>query len=99
MKNFAFSPGIQYMPDINISYLCFLRPFGRSSVQIVNAESNYEGLWTRIEGDQKSVIDYVIVTEGDTKLIQKMEIDEARKILPHTTKTRIRKEYTQITAW
>ena len=42
----------------------------RNKLSIVNAQQDIcEGLWTRIEGMQKSVIDYVICFEQDLKMV------------------------------
>ena len=55
----------------------------RYRLKIVNAEDCCEGLWTRVEGIQKSVLDYVIVFEKDTKLVNRMKIDTERDITPY----------------
>ena len=47
---------------------------------IVNGESNKcEGLWTREQGEEKSVIDYVITTKKDLNTIKTMKIDEEKE--------------------
>ena len=52
-------------------------------LRIVNAEQCCEGLWTRIEGEQKSVIDYILVLEDDIDLVHNMFIDEDKDITPY----------------
>ena len=52
-------------------------------MKLVNSEECCDGLWTRIEGLKKSVLDYVIVFEEDMKLVNRMEIDEAKDITPY----------------
>ena len=52
-------------------------------MKIVNAEECCEGLWTRVEGIQKSVLDYILVFEKDTKLVNRMRIDEEKDITPY----------------
>ena len=49
----------------------------------VNADSCCEGLWTRIEGQERSVLDYVIMFEEDMRLLGNMKIDEEKDITPY----------------
>ena len=39
----------------------------KHNLRIVNAEECCNGLWTRVQGEQKSVIDYMIVFEEPSK--------------------------------
>ena len=55
----------------------------RFKLKLVNAEECCKGVWTRIEGTQRSVLDYLIVFEEDIRLFDKMEIDEAKDITPY----------------
>ena len=49
----------------------------KQNLCIVNGESNKcEGLWTREQGEEKSIIDYVITTKRDLNTIKTMKIDE-----------------------
>ena len=41
-----------------------------------------KGLWTRIQGESKSVIDYVIVDKAEANNIEVMEIDEKKEWTP-----------------
>ena len=52
-------------------------------LKIVNAETSCQGLWTRIEGTCKSILDYIIVFEDDLDLVRTMEIDEGKDITPY----------------
>ena len=53
---------------------------GKQNLCIVNGESNKcEGLWTREQGEEKSVIDYVITTKKDLNTIKTMKIDEEKE--------------------
>ena len=52
-------------------------------MKVLNAESCCNGTWTRIEGNKKSVIDYVIVFEEDLQYVKGMEIDEDKDITPY----------------
>ena len=52
----------------------------KQNLCIVNGESNKcEGLWTREQGEEKSVIDYVITTKKDLNTIKTMKIDEEKE--------------------
>ena len=51
----------------------------KGNLCIVNGESNKcEGLWTREQGGEKSVIDYVITTKRDLNTIKTMKTDEEK---------------------
>ena len=52
----------------------------KHNLRIVNAEECCNGVWTRVQGEQKSVIDYMIVFEDDMNLVKSMEVDEAKDI-------------------
>ena len=52
----------------------------KQNLCIVNGESNKcEGLWTRVQGEEKSVIDYLITTKKDLNTIKTMKIDEEKE--------------------
>ena len=56
----------------------------RNKMAMVNAQQDIcKGLWTRIEGMQKSVIDYVICFEEDLKMFKQMDIDEEKNRTPY----------------
>ena len=40
-------------------------------------------MWSRIEGDKKSILDYVIVNKEDTKYLNEMSIDENKEFTPY----------------
>ena len=44
-----------------------------------------EGLWTREEGEEKSILDYVMVFERDIKTVNSMQIDNNKNITPYST--------------
>ncbi len=60
-----------------------LKMLEKHNIALGNAQEICEGLWTRIEGTKKSVIDYVLVAEEDLGLIKHMSIDEAKDITPY----------------
>ncbi len=55
----------------------------RNKLAVGNSQEICEGLWTRIQGQEKSVIDYVIMFEEDVKILQEMMIDEQKLITPY----------------
>ena len=50
---------------------------------IVNSQSICEGLWTRVQGNEKSILDYVITFDDDIDIVEKMTIDEDKMITPY----------------
>ena len=59
-----------------------LKMIKRQGLKTVNGQECCEGTWTRKEGNNKSIIDYVIVFEEDLNLVQKMVIDEDQNKTP-----------------
>jgi hypothetical protein len=61
----------------------------KHNLVMLNSEKICEGLWTRIEGEEKSVLDYVIVNADaeDKELFEQMIIDEDKSITPYTIDT------------
>ena len=47
-------------------------------LEILNTNKKCEGLWTRIEGEQKSVIDYILTSNDDGGHLNNMIIDEKK---------------------
>ena len=52
----------------------------KQNLCIVNGEcSKCEGLWIREQGEEKSIIDYVITTRRDLNIIKTMKVDEEKE--------------------
>ena len=51
-------------------------------MEILNTHIKCEGLWTRMEGGKKSVIDYVLINKEDTKYLNQMIIDDNKIMTP-----------------
>ncbi len=49
---------------------------------MVNATEMCKGLWTRVEKNQRSVLDYVLVTKENLEIIKEMIIDEEKEFAP-----------------
>ena len=64
-----------------------------SGMVVLNQHEKCEGKWTRIQGEQKSTIDYVLVDKVDGKYLKKMVIDEDKINTPYHV-TREGKVYT-----
>ena len=56
----------------------------KHKLKILNSAPQCEGKWTRIEGEQKSILDYVIVNENEVGKLKWMKIDEEKLITPYT---------------
>ena len=69
--------------DISKGGRLLLKMAKKYKLSIVNSLSVCEGLWTRIEGEEKSVIDYVLTFEEDTDIVEEMIIDEEKLITPY----------------
>ena len=54
----------------------------KEEIGILNTHKNCYGLWTRVEGETKSIIDYAIVNKNDMKDLNKMIIDENKIMTP-----------------
>ena len=51
-------------------------------MEILNKLEICEGKWTRIQGNKKSILDYVMVNKGDGNYLNKMVIDENKENTP-----------------
>ena len=60
-----------------------LKMVKKYKMKVLNAENCCNGVWTRIEGCKRSVIDYVMVFEEDVQYVKSMEIDEEKDITPY----------------
>ena len=61
---------------------------------VVNGTKECEGMWTRDEKGNKSVIDYILVGREDEKRISKMKIDEGKLMTPYRVDSEKKKVYT-----
>ena len=61
----------------------------KENLKILNNNKNAKGTWTRIEGNCKSVIDYILISAENEKSITEVYIDEEKMITPyHINKNR-----------
>ena len=51
---------------------------------ILNSSRKCVGKWTRIEGESKSILDYIIVDENEKDTLITMKIDEDKHLTPCT---------------
>ena len=61
-----------------------LKIINKYNLCVLNSEKICSGKWTRIEGQEKSVLDYVIVKKEDKDLFTSMEVDEEKLYTPYT---------------
>ncbi len=52
-------------------------------LSILNTETFFEGTWTRISKEKKSVIDYIIVNKEDTTAVTRAMVDELKEMTPY----------------
>ena len=66
-----------------------LKLISNNNLSIINKSDRCEGLWTRKEGNNKSIIDYVLTAKENEKHVDKMIIDENKTFTPfHIVKNR-----------
>ena len=72
-----------------------LKIINKYKLKIVNAEKCCQGLWTRREGENESILDYIIVNEENIEVIENMIIDTNQMITPYSIEisngTKVRK--------
>ena len=61
-----------------------LKLVNKYNLKLLNSDKSCNGLWTRKQGNELSVLDYVIVRREDTRLVTVMEIDEDRNKTPYS---------------
>ena len=52
-------------------------------MKIINSSDVCKGIWTRVEGKNRSVLDYVTMKKEDEELVKNMIIDEEREFTPY----------------
>ena len=63
-----------------------LKMLEKTNTILANAENEKRrGLWTRIEGEKKSVIDYIIIDKEERACLKEMVIDEEKTYTPFHT--------------
>ena len=60
-----------------------LKMLNKHNLCLMNSEESCKGKWTRIEGNEKSVLDYVITRKEDKEIFKEMVIDEDKQITPY----------------
>ena len=69
--------------EISSAGKMLLEMIGRTNCKIMNGSKKCKGLWTRKEGESKSVIDYVIMKEEDEEAVRHMIVDEEKEFTPY----------------
>ena len=60
----------------------FLQMLKSNKLFLLNGSEKCKGLWTRKEGDTRSILDYIIVDQEDECAVTEMLIDEERYYAP-----------------
>ena len=68
--------------EITKSAKNFLKMIRNNKLTILNESEKCSGLWTRSEGNSRSVLDYVITQKEDKQSLLEMTIDEAKEFAP-----------------
>ena len=76
-----------------------LKMVEKMELEIMNCNNVCEGKWTRVQGNGKSVLDYVIMDKDTAYITKKMKIDESQEITPYhdTCKGRIYTDHNAVT--
>ena len=72
-------------PTISKGGRLLMKLADETNLKMVNAEEVCEGLWTREEGEEKSILDYVMVFQRDIQAVNSMQIDNNKNITPYST--------------
>ncbi len=65
-------------------------------MELINAREECEGIWTRVEKNKKSVLDYVVMGNEGAKLVKRMVIDEEREITPFNGNTDVYTDHNSV---
>ena len=68
--------------EITKSAKNFLKMIKSNKLTLLNAAEKCSGLWTRIEGTSRSVLDYVVTQKEDEHNFIEMRIDETKELAP-----------------
>ena len=63
-----------------------LNLLSKQELMMVNSHPKTKGLWTRIQGSQKAVIDYVLITKRNEERLKQVVIDDKKEYTPFNTK-------------
>ena len=61
-----------------------LKMLNKHNLILLNSEKCCRGTWTRIEGEERSILDYVIVKAEEKSLFTDMVIDEDKEFTPYS---------------
>ena len=69
--------------EVSKSGKLMIQMIKKMKMTMVNSlDEQCSGLWTRAEGESKSVLDYALVWKDETKLVRNVNIDEDRELSP-----------------
>ena len=68
--------------EVTKSAKYLLKMRDRQNLKILNSDKRCKGLWTRVQGTYKSVLDYVLVAKEDQDNFISMLVDECKEYAP-----------------
>ena len=71
-------------PEVTKGGKLLLKLADVNQLNILNTTDKCEGLWTRTDGNSKSVIDYILVDHQSETAVEEMVIDEDKEFAPMT---------------
>ena len=69
-------------PEITKGGTLLLKMAKQERLTILNTTEICEGLWTRTEGESRSVIDYILTDEDSAEGVKSMMVDENKEFSP-----------------
>ena len=84
--------------EVSKSGKLFIEMVEKNKLLVLNTTDCCEGIWTREEGESKSVLDYVIVDQGDEHAVVKMMVDEGKEFAPAKSKEDVTSDHNAIRA-
>ena len=72
--------------EVTVGGKMMMEMMRKHKLMVVNGWAKTEGVWTRVSGSERSVIDYMLVNESDEGNLKKVYIDEEKKITPFRVK-------------
>ena len=73
--------------EVSKSGKFFNKMVENNKLLVLNAMEKCSGTWTREEGGSKSVLDYLVINQGDERDVVEMMVDEEKEFAPETMNT------------
>ncbi len=69
-------------PDVTMGGRMLLKMEKQNNLTILNRSEKCKGLWTRVQGDSRSVLDYILINAENEGVFTEMLIDEDQEFAP-----------------